>query len=304
MRNDPSMWKTELMRIRKHPNGNEYIHAGEVWVRNYTNTRVAARHIDSLIPKSDYSVMVANEQLNSKRPRISDEKIHFENVVIVSDGYDFDQRHLFIGKLPKNTCVLAINNALKMWQLLNTSTPPDERKTINAYVVNNPYAEALSFLPPKNAKYFPTCIASIRTNDEFVKKYRGDVYVYRPTFENEFGLSSTETYYVDDYRNPICACIDLAFHFGAKKIMLVCCDNSFSEQRDYAVKLQNDLWTYPQHVYFHRIIDAKLYWLKNYKEREIKVSDYSSGPEYVNAQYIHDESEALSFFTDEDGATI
>jgi hypothetical protein len=104
---------------------------------------------------------------------------------------------------------------------------------------------------------------------------------------------------IDDYRNPICAAIGLAYRFGVQRLMLVCCDNSFDKPRDAAVQMKNGLWTYEQHLRSHDIIDANLYWLTHQKDAEVKVADWSNGPEYVNATYISSAQEAIDFFKED-----
>jgi hypothetical protein len=39
------------------------------------------------------------------------------------------------------------------------------------------------------------------------------------------------------------------------------------------------------------------------EDREVKVVDYSSGADYVNAVYIKSEEEALNFFRDQEEGT-
>ena len=95
--------------------------------------------------------------------------------------------------------------------------------------------------------------------------------------------------FLDDYRNPICAAINLAFHFGVKRLMLMCCDESYSQERPSCVKLHNNLYTYPQHIISQKIIDANLYWLTHQKDKPVEVVNFSHGIEYVNAQYINEE---------------
>jgi len=89
-------------------------------------------------------------------------------------------------------------------------------------VINNPYKEAMNYMSPKNALYFPACIASTRTYHEFVKRYLGNLYLYEPTPETNFGTRKEgHRYFIDDYRNPICAAIGIAYQFGVKKLMCV-----------------------------------------------------------------------------------
>lgn len=286
------------MNIRKHTNGNEYIRAGDVWVRNFTKRTIAPRQLTNLFSPEDYGLVLSNEQLNNSLPRIGDETLVFKKIVIVSDGYDFEDRHTVIGKLPADVCVLAVNGALKKWKLLLPSTPSEERKPINGYIINNPYQNSLAFMPSKESMYFPTCIASTRTSHQFVKKYRGDVYSYRPTFEKTFSFDTAEKYHIDDYRNPICAAIGLAYQFGVEKLMLLCCDDSFEEKRDGSIQLANGLWTYQPLIRSHSIVDANLYWLTHQEDKDVRVANYSSGPECLNAVYINDKVAACSFFKD------
>lgn len=286
------------MNIKKHSNGNEYIRAGDIWIRNFTKTGVAPVQLDGLFLKDDFEIILRNERLNSNYPKISNETINFKKIVIVSDGYGFDEKQNILSKLPKDVCILATNRVLAKWKLFLPSVPVESRRAINGYVVNNPYKEAAHFLPPKENKYFPTCLASTRTNCDFLKKYIGDIYSYTPTFEKKFGFENTERYSIDDYRNPICAAIGLAYQFGVKKLMLFCCDDSFADERPNAVPLSNGLWTYKPLIRSHEIIDANLYWLTHIEDDEIVVSNFSSGPEYTNAAYIKNEEDICSFFTD------
>lgn len=286
------------MNIRKHPSGNEYLFAGDVWVRNFTKKINLPLQISPLFSEEDMSLVLKNEQMNMNYPRVSDETLQFKNVCIVSDGYMFHERQKILAKLPKDVCIIAVNKALNKWGLYEPKTPPEYRRTINAYLVNNPYKDAITYLPPKNARYFPTCVASTRTNYDFLKRYQGDVYCYRPTPEEKFGLDTPENYHIDDYRNPICAAICFAFQLNVKKLMLFCCDDSFDDERENSIKLPNNLFSYKPLLRSHDIIDANLYWLTHIENAEVQVANYSSGLEYKNAAYIKDEGEVISFFTD------
>lgn len=278
------------MYVKKHSTNNEYIHAGGVWVRNFTKDGVTPVLLEHMFEKSEYENVLINEFRHANLPRIAEERIRLPLIAIVSDGYDFEKRHKVLLNIP-GVAVLAVNRAMRRWQLM-------PEKPINAYVINNPFPEAMTFLPTKDSLYFPTCITSTRTYYPFSERYVGDKYVYEPTATETFGIVRNSSYSIDDYRNPICAAIDLAFHWGVQKLMLLCCDDSFSQRRDFATELPNGLWTYPQHIKAMHIIDAKLHWLTHYNSREIEVANYSSGIEYVNSKYINNDEEALSFFHD------
>ena len=121
------------MKIKKSLN-NEYIQGGGIWVRNFAFDSNTPFCESRLYDQEDYSMIIKNEQVNSERPKIADELLMFEKVLIVSDGYNFSHRHQLIEKIPKDVCVLAVNGALKDWKLTG-------KRSINAYVVNNPYQE-------------------------------------------------------------------------------------------------------------------------------------------------------------------
>lgn len=291
------------MKIKKHQSSkNEYIRAGDVWVRNFTKGYVKPVSLSSMFQPQDIQPVMFNETRNQGYGNISEEKLVFPKVVIISDGYKFNQRHKELLEFPKDVFVIAINGSLRRWTLMTrTKTEVDRRRAINCYVVNNPYPECLTFLPTKESLYFPPCVGSIRTNSEFLHRYKGNTYTYTPTPEINFGSRLTGTkYYVDDYRSPVCAAIGLAYQFRAKKIMLMCCDDSFEEALDGSVKLENGLSTYPPHIKSHDIVDANLYWLTHIEGDEILAANYSSGPKYKNAVYISNKEEALKFFADKE----
>ena len=284
------------MRIKKSPSKNEYIRAGDVWVRNFTKPNVRPYNISHMYSPEEHKVLMANEVKNKSFAKISDEQLHMEKVIIVSDGHSFQWKHLCLAKFPSDVFIMAINRALRNWRLMSEDWGKNKRP-INAYVANNPFPQILSCLP--NHFYFPSCIASSRTNFEFLKQYSGNRHVYEPALEKVFGTEKQERYFIDDYRNPICAAIGLAYRFGVKELMLVSCDDSFPKKKDGAEQLPNGLWTYPQHLRAQEIIDANLYWLTHQEERKIKVADWSDGMKYTNAAYISSEEEAISFFTEE-----
>lgn len=287
-------------QIKKHKSGNEYIQASKIWVRNFAKEAVMPVAISHMFDKEDYGPILKNDQMNTLFPKISNEKIIFDKMVIVSDGYKFSERHKFLNKLTKDVAIIAVNKALNKWTLMSPKLPTSEKRTINAFVINNPYPECLSCLPSSDSKYYPTCVASIRANYTFLRKYLGDVYTYVPTSETLFGLEHNESYYIDDYRNPICAAIGLAYQFKVKKLLLLCCDDSFEEERAGSIKLKNGLYTYPQHVKSQEIIDANLHWLTNQENRKVEVANFSSGGDYLNATYINTEEQALLFFREQE----
>jgi len=282
------------MRLKKvKKTKNEYVFAGGVWVRNFCKPDAQSVLENNMLSKKDIDTVLHNERSNRtlQLGMISDESFYFPKVVIVSDGYDFQRKIECLRLFPdKDICVLAVNKALKLWPLVGVENP----RSINFYVVNNPYDEASYFLPQR---YFPACIGSTRTSYGFMSAYQGMRYFYEPTPERGFGYIKSQMYFIDDYRNPISSALSLAYRLGARKIMMLCCDDSFKEEKPSAVRLSNDLWTYPQHLRSQEILDAQSYWLK---QAGIQVANYSSGREYENAVYIKDDDEFKTFFTEED----
>lgn len=283
------------MYIRKiKSTKNEYVFAGNCWVRNFTQLGVNPVDLSNLSRPEDQRMMVANELVNDTlgAANIADENFHFSKVLIVSDGYDFEKRHLFTSQL-SDVAVIAINGALRKWTLYGHGKT--QAKAINLYVVNNPYAECMYYMP---TNYFPTCLLSARTYPQFAQQYHGMKYVYAPTPSPGFGVQTAKVRYtVDDYRNPICAALVMAYRLQASKIMLLCCDDSFDGERPGSAKLTNGLWTYPQHLRTHDIIDANLFWLT--ERTAVQVADYSLGGEYEHAVYIKSDEEAINFFRDD-----
>ena len=279
------------MRIKRHKNRNTYLLSGSgVWVRDFTQENVPFQDINRLTRPEDHVRLVDNEVRNRRMnlAEVDGEDFFFRKVLIVSDGYGFKVKHRFLSQMPDDVTILAVNGALAKWELVGPSCPGDEKRSIDFYVVNNPYEECQRFLPRRN-RYYPQCVASVWTNPDFVSVYnqRSTVYQYTPTTPQDFStMSSSSLFCLDDYRNPLCAAIAFAYRCGVERLSLFCCDDSFPERREGAEQLENGLFSYPQHFQTHSIIDANLYWLKKSTDREVAIRDSSSGPKYANTPYI------------------
>jgi len=272
------------MRIKKHPNRNEYALTKDgIWVRNLTKKNTSCFDINDLT-KSDYRLLLDNElqNYNKRIPFFEFEGKYADKVVIVSDGYNFLENQKVLADLPKNVIVIGTNRTLANWKLVGEKT--DKKRAMNYYVVNNPFEECNNFLPKKH-KYFPKCIASSRTNSNFLEDYRGEKYLYQPMYDSYYNTSlSNESFKIDDYRNPICAAVTIAYWLKAKKIALLCCDGSFEKNMAGSIKLENGLYTHPQHITCQQILDTMFYWLST---KNIEISDCSMGIKYKNASYIN-----------------
>lgn len=278
-------------RIKKTTDGNKYYLTEEgMWVRDFTSDQFPFVDLNNTIDNKDYFTFLENETKNSleKCAWIDSESFQMRDVVIVSDGYGFQNKQKILSKLPKSTTIIGVNGSLIKWNLTD--------RVMNWYLVNNPYNECMKYLPRRN-RIMPKCIASCRTNHQFMSAYKGIKYKYYPVNEKKysgFGLKETQ-WQVDDYRNSICAALNIAYRFGAENIMLFCCDDSFEGERPGAIKLENGLYEYPQQSIAHGIIDGFFYWIKNHPHFETKLSDHSSTKEYKHAPYIREE-ELLPFF--------
>jgi len=285
------------MFIKKHQNKNQYILSNGIYVRDLTSNESNPVDINSLSNTADQQLFIDNEFENysQRYVNIDNEEIFHPFVAIVSDGYDFAKKHKILSQLPKDVTIIGVNKSLKRWTLVGEMA--EQKRSINYYVVNNPYDECLNYLPNTH-RYYPKCIASSRTNPEFLKSYSSrNKYIYS-CVEDEFysGVDRKPAYKIDDYRNPICAAISLAYKFKAIKILLFCCDDSFEDERPASEKLDNGLWRYPQQKITHGIIDSMCYWLKL---KKIKIADHSSDAKYLNATYINRDEDILEYFTND-----
>lgn len=280
------------MRIKKHNNGNEYlmVEAG-LWVRNFTKPAPPI-DINQFTSVHDRTILIENQLKNelSVSMQFDPNEEYRQNVCIVSDGYDFEKKRHLLKSLPNNVAIIGTNRSLLKWDT-------DSGRVMNYYVVNNPYEQCMTYLPDR--RNLPKCIASVRTFPEFLVRYRGPKIKYHPVYEEDFKPRSVEAVcYIDDYRNPICAAIGLAYKMGAVKILLFCCDDSFADERAGAEKLSNSLWMYPQHKTAYDLIDGNMYWYSNQQHRRVRIGNHSSGPEYNRVGYIKEDG-LNAFFTKE-----
>lgn len=284
------------MRIKKYKSNQYILSQDGTWVRDpFKNSSPLDINPFS---KKDFSLVFNNEHTNKKQkyPIFEKNLGTFKDVVIVSDGYDFENKQKILSEISNDVCILAVNGALKYWKLVGESCPQSLRRRINYYIMSNPYEESVLNLPEQH-RYYPNCLTSMRTNPKFLQAYRGNKITFNPVKNENFSckidnLGST----VDDYRNVICASISLACHLKVRKLMLFCCDDSFDKERPSAIELQNGLWTYEQQIKSNQIIDALLYWLK---KAGVEVSNYSSGSKLNNATYIKTEEEVKEFFEEQ-----
>lgn len=271
------------MFIKKHNNKNQYLFTeSKLWVRDFTLS-ANPEDINNLWDK-EYKLILNNEMRNAtfSLPAIDAEVFYYPNVIIVSDGYQFEKKQHLLDNV--NAVIIGVNRSLSKWQ----------GKKMDWYLTNNPYSSCMSYLPKNN--YYPRCIVSNRTNPEFIMRYKsrlGIISRYTPVTDKVFNSNYflKPSYYIDDYRNPICAAISLAYRWQVKKLLLFCCDDVFENERQGSIK-EGDKWMYPQHKIAKELIDGNLYWLKSQPYSDVKIGNYSS-IDYENAENL---KEIKSFF--------
>jgi hypothetical protein len=264
------------MILKKHRNKNDYcLSRSGHWVRDFTKPLSRPLDINNLIPISDMTIMLQNETSNHGRiyQNIESENINHPKILIIGDGYAFEEVQESLKDLPTDVIIMGVNGTLNRWK---------SSKRINYYIINNPYEESLLYL--QNTKNLPKCIASTRTYSNFLKDYKGLTFTYAPVIDEVYSGIRTEcSSFIDDYRNPICAAISLSYKFKVKKLMIMSVTELYKEERPGMRKTKDDLWIYPQQEMALSLIDANFYWLQKAK---IDVGYNDKGSDYEFATYI------------------
>ena len=151
------------MRIKKHSTGNQYLLVDDgIWIRNFTLNTIPL-DINKLTNKSDYPLFFKNEINNDNSTTLAfdAETKKYNKAVIVSDGYKFSDKQSLLLDLPSDVIIIAVNRTLVKWNI---------NKKIDLFLVNNPYSECMNYMPSHG--YYPKCVASTRTNSEFIEIYK------------------------------------------------------------------------------------------------------------------------------------
>lgn len=273
-----------MFTTKVHLSNNEYVltHTG-LWVRNFGNNS-RPLDVNPTTSRKDYKLLISNEmKLRAMRipPIDSELDKKFRKCLIISDGYNFEATRKILPDIPKDVKIIGVNRTLAKWKKDGELI----QRKMDYFLANNPYKECLSLLPKH--RYYPKCIISSKTNPDFANEYPGNLYFYNPVCGEKFATRDYRSeYLIDDYRNPICAAISIAYKFGVEKLVLLCCDNSFIDKRPSTEKLDNGLWMYPQHRIAHGLIEGNLYWLTHQKHKKIYAANCSDGLEYKEIQHI------------------
>ena len=238
------------------------------WVYQHSNCAWSVEGVKTNPKKGGFTGPGSDTEESNENVKFYGKVAKLPKGIKASKGYNFLENQKVLADLPKNVIVIGTNRTLANWKLVGEKT--DKKRAMNYYVVNNPFEECNNFLPKKH-KYFPKCIASSRTNSNFLEDYRGEKYLYQPMYDSYYNTSlSNESFKIDDYRNPICAAVTIAYWLKAKKIALLCCDGSFEKNMAGSIKLENGLYTHPQHITCQQILDTMFYWLST---KNIEISD-------------------------------
>lgn len=265
------------MIIKNHKNRNDYcLSKCGHWIRDFTKPVVKSFDINDMMPLEDMKLVLENEFKNSlKKYQIIEENFTtHEKIIIIGDGYGFEKNLKIIDDLPSDVIIIGVNSVFAKWQ---------NQRRLNYYIVNNPYQDCLYYYP-QIIRAWPKCIASVRTNPHFLEVYQGSLQIYYPANGEAYsGVKNDNTLFIDDYRNPICAALNLSYKFKAKKILLMSTLEMYKDERPGCDLLKNGLWMYPQQKTAHSLIDANLYWLQKAK---INVVYANTDPDYEFATYI------------------
>lgn len=281
------------MRIKKVKKNKYILSRDKIWIRDFCSIDQGL-DINNLYDKEN-KLWLDNEFANLKKSRLDlPLEVKYENLIICSDGFGWKEKQKIIGNIPNSVAkIIGTNGSLSKWDMVGEKA--EIKRVMSFYVVNNPYPECMSYLPKKHS-YYPNIISSIRCYPKFIDNYRSQPYFYIPSIhENYSVLPNLINLTLDDYRNPICAAISLAWKLRVKKLLLFCCDESFIDNREGSIQMENGLYQYPQQIMSQNIIDKQLYWLR---QNDVEIFDHSSGIKYENAEYIR-EDDIFSFFSKE-----
>ena len=244
----------EQFTFRIDKSRNEYINVGPYWIRNFAKLSVNPVDINNLYEEDEIKTLIENEIANSKlnSPNLLEENFKFRNVLIISDGYGFEDHKEVLDGVGDDLCVICIRNAARYWQAY---------KFPDFLLVQNPFDNVFSQMPEKN---YPKLIASRRAKTQFMISYKNISYLYDPVCELRYQspYAKASKLFIDEYRNPICAAIGCAHHFGAKNIFMAYCSDAYKEQRPGAEEISEGLFAYPQQILANKIINANLFWQK------------------------------------------
>lgn len=267
----------EDIRIKTTKDRNQYSLTNNLWIRNFTKEDTRPLDINDLYTEKEIQISIENEIRNTKLivPNISTESFEFDSIVIISHGFGFRENHAkLIESINSynNKQVFCVNNTVLLW---------NAKKYPNFYLTN-------SFTKPSGMLFQPRLICNQRMDYDFLKSYRNNKFVYSPTPNYKFSSPNSldETYFIDEYRNPICAAINCAYKFRASRIFLAFCSEGYEKYKDGMVECDNNIYLYPQQKMANDIINHMIFWYR-YSNPNSKIFYTGLKNSFSFAKYLH-----------------
>ena len=246
-----------FLKIWEHPNKNDYVLVDpNIWVRNFTKNVASAYDINNLYNDNEFELLLNNEMAASfcNVPYLSNPLTKNKNAIILNNGYGYKEAKEIIESSEREKhYIICLNNTFKMWS--NIKRMPD------LFIVNNPYADCLSQIPLKTEG--TQCICSTRTNMNFYENYKGYIFKYASTENQNFvsgKLPATVTK-LDEYRNPVCSAIHFCWLNNIQNILLIGCTVGTSDEREGTQK-HGEFYKLPAQIQSDKIIDSMMMWYK------------------------------------------
>ena len=248
--------KEKTVTIKLHKNKNEYfLTSDKIWVRNYNKINANPIDINNLYNENEIEMLLANEIKNNELSTLDlmSELKEIKKILIISDGFGFEDSEKLISNLPNDVKIIANYGACRFWK---------HKRLPNYMVATNPFDDASLYLPEK---IFPILIASSRTNNNFLKRYINTIIKYYPTPDENYESPSSHNnpLHIDEYRSSIASSIIIAFKMNCEKLCIAYPINAYEKQRPATEQIPDtNYYFYPQQKIAKNIIDANLFWYK------------------------------------------
>ena len=248
--------KDKNVTIKIHKNKNDYFLTDDkIWVRNFAKTNVKPLDINNFYNEKEIQLLLDNEIKNHELQTFdfASEIKQNKKVLIISDGYGFQNSSTWLDQIPNDVKIIANYGACRFW---------NSKRMPNYMVATNPFSDALVYLPER---IFPILITSARTNNDFLKRYANTIIKYYPTPDENYEspISHNSPLYIDEYRSSIAASVAIAHKMGCEKLCLAYPINAYEKQRPATEKIEDtELFFYPQQKIARNLIDANIFWHK------------------------------------------
>lgn len=271
--------KEKSITIKLHKNKNEYfLTEDNIWVRNFFKSNVTPKDINNFYKQNEIDVILQNEIKNQEKNMLDffSETINHKKILIIADGYGFQNSSEWLDKLPTDIKIITVYGASRFW---------NSKRLPNYMVLTDPFETSLSYLPEK---LFPILLSSARSCNQFIERYPNKIYKYYTTPDEtyESPVSYENQKYIDEYRSAISAAIVIASKMNCEKLCIAYPINAYVKERPGTIKLdETNYFYYPQQKIARNIIDANLFWYKMNKQN-INISYIGMKNSLLFANYI------------------